>query len=79
MTDYMMIFGLLLLLIVLSLPTIMQLKAILNERGATPHRALPVKAEGLQSFRFAAPTRISLPRTPVGATNPAAVETQLAR
>jgi len=74
-----MVIALLLLLVVLSLPTIMQLNALLGANRATPHRALPAKSSRPQhNFQAPSSSRLSLVRSQAGPAERTVVETQLA-
>jgi hypothetical protein len=74
--DYLMVFGLIALLVALSLPTMMQLAAILGKDAS--HRDLPVKSTHPEFARIPSSSRLSSVRVQPGTRDRAAPEPRLA-
>jgi len=78
LVDYLLVFGLLVLLVVLSLPTMIQLSAALGMDRATSSRRPLVKGVNPLFARVSSPSRpISAPVEP-GMVGRAAIEPRLA-
>jgi hypothetical protein len=77
--DYLMVIALFLLLVVLSLPTIVQLTGFLRSDRAMPNRAAqPPKSAESQVGEAPSYSRLSPVRSPVGPADRGVAETQLA-
>jgi hypothetical protein len=73
LTDYLMVFALLMLLVTLSFPTITQLAAILKGAESTPGRSLPVNSTN-PPFEFVpSSSRLTAARVQAGSASSAVV------